>query len=185
MTREITGAVIEELNAPFTLETVLVDDEPKATEVLVHIVASGICHSDQAVRDGSAGPYTYPGIVGHEGAGIVEKVGSAVQNIKVGDHVVLSYDYDGTCRHCLTGHPSACVNWDALNFAGTRPDGSYAFTKDNGSAISNFFLTSPRLPRPHWFKNGTSSLSARTLICEKSARSGAGSSRVPALSLTG
>ncbi len=139
MTREITGAVIEELNAPFTLETVLVDDEPKATEVLVHIVASGICHSDQAVRDGSAGPYTYPGIVGHEGAGIVEKIGSAVQNIKVGDHVVLSYDYDGTCRHCLTGHPSSCVNWDALNFAGTRPDGSYAFTKDNGSAISNFF----------------------------------------------
>ncbi len=154
MTKEITGAVIEELNAPFTLETVLVDDDPKPNEVLVHMVASGICHSDQAVRDGSAGPYTYPGIVGHEGAGIVEKVGSAVQNVKVGDHVVLSYDYDGTCRHCLTGHPSSCVNWGALNFAGTRPDAHTPLRKIT-AVPSVTSSTSRHLRQRPWCRNAT------------------------------
>lgn len=85
MSRQITGAVIEELNAPFKLETLEVDDQPKAHEVLVHIVASGICHSDEAVRNGSAGEYPYPGVVGHEGAGIVEKIGSSVTTVKQGD----------------------------------------------------------------------------------------------------
>lgn len=139
MARQITGAVIEELNAPFKLETLEVDDQPKAHEVLVHIVASGICHSDEAVRNGSAGDYPYPGVVGHEGAGIVEKVGSSVTTVKEGDHVILSYDYDGTCQNCLTGHPSSCVNWGQLNFAGVRPDGSVAFTREDGSPIHNFF----------------------------------------------
>lgn len=139
MSRQITGAVIEELNAPFKLETLEVDDQPKAHEVLVHIVASGICHSDEAVRNGSAGDYAYPGVVGHEGAGIVEKVGSSVTTVKEGDHVILSYDYDGTCRHCLTGHPSSCINWGKLNFAGVRPDRSVAFTREDGSPIHNFF----------------------------------------------
>lgn len=139
MSRQITGAVIEELNAPFKLETLEVDDQPKAHEVLVHIVASGICHSDEAVRNGSAGDYAYPGVVGHEGAEFVEKVGSSVTTVKEGDHVILSYDYDGTCRHCLTGHPSSCINWGKLNFAGVRPDGSVAFTREDGSPIHNFF----------------------------------------------
>ncbi|KRM44856.1 Aryl-alcohol dehydrogenase [Lentilactobacillus parabuchneri] len=139
MSRQITGAVIEELNAPFKLETLEVDDQPKAHEVLVHIVASGICHSDEAVRNGSAGEYPYPGVVGHEGAGIVEKVGDQVTTVKEGDHVILSYDYDGTCRHCLTGHPSSCVNWAKLNMEGVCPDGSVAFTREDGSPIHNFF----------------------------------------------
>jgi aryl-alcohol dehydrogenase len=139
MSRKITGAVVEELNAPFKLETLEIDDQPKAHEVLVHIVASGICHSDEAVRTGAAGDYPYPGVLGHEGAGIVEKVGNQVTTVKPGDHVILSYDYDGTCRQCLTGHPSSCVNWDQLNFKGVRPDGSLAFTRLDGSPIHNFF----------------------------------------------
>ncbi len=139
MTKTITGAVIEKVNDPFKLEKIQVDDQPKAHEVLVHIVASGICHTDQAVRDGSAGAYAYPGIVGHEGAGIVEKIGDYVTTVHVGDHVVLSYDYDGTCKNCLRGHPSSCINWAKLNTAGTRPDGSFAFSKDDGTNVSNFF----------------------------------------------
>ncbi len=139
MTRQITGAVIEKLNADFQLESLEVDDQPKAHGVLVHIVASGICHTDEAVRNGSAGEYPYPGVVGHEGAGIVEAIGSQVSTVNVGDHVILSYDYDGTCHNCLTGHPSSCVNWAKLNMAGVRPDGSVAFTRADGSPIHNFF----------------------------------------------
>lgn len=139
MSKQITGAVIEKQNADFKLEDLEVDDQPKANEVLVHMVASGICHTDEAVRDGSAGDYPYPGIVGHEGAGIVEKIGSQVSTVKVGDHVILSYDYDGVCHNCLTGHPASCVNWAKLNTAGVRPDGSVAFTRENGEPIHNFF----------------------------------------------
>lgn len=139
MAKRITGAVIEKLNAEFKLESLEVDDQPKAHEVLVHVVVSGICHTDEAVRNGSAGEYPYPGVVGHEGAGIVEKVGSQASTVKVGDHVILSYDYDGTCHNCLTGHPSSCINWAKLNKTGTRPDGSFAFTRDDGSPIHNFF----------------------------------------------
>lgn len=113
--KEITAAVVEKRNAPFKLEHVYIDDQPDANEVLVHIVATGICHTDETVRngdvDGQTGVFPYPAIAGHEGAGIVEKVGSDVKNIKPGDHVVLSYAYDGTCKNCLNGHPASCLNW--------------------------------------------------------------------------
>ncbi len=139
MSKKITAAVIEKINSDFELEDLEVDDQPKANEVLVHIVASGICHTDQTVRDGSAGPYPYPGVVGHEGAGIVEKVGPGVTSTKPGDHVILSYDYDGTCSNCLKGHPSSCLDWAKLNMAGVRPDGSVAFKKEDGEDVHNFF----------------------------------------------
>ena len=139
MTKTITAAVIEAKNADFKLEKLQLDDEPQAGEVLVKMVASGICHTDQAVRDGSAGAYPYPGVVGHEGAGIVEKVGIGVNNIKPGDHVILSYDYDGTCEQCRTGHPSSCLNWANLNTAGVRPNGETPFHKEDGTPVHNFF----------------------------------------------
>lgn len=135
----ITAAVIEQKNADFKLEQIKLADSPQIGEVLVHIVASGICHTDQTVRDGSAGAYPYPGIVGHEGAGIVEKVGPGVSTVKPGDHVILSYAYDGVCRQCRDGHPSSCVNWGKLNMSGTRPNGEVAFKKADGTPVSNFF----------------------------------------------
>lgn len=73
-------------------------DEPKINEVLVKVVASGICHTDAEGRDTGITPY--PVALGHEEAGIVEKVGAAVTTVKPGDHVVLSYTVDGTCPQC-------------------------------------------------------------------------------------
>ncbi|QBP18256.1 NAD(P)-dependent alcohol dehydrogenase [Acetilactobacillus jinshanensis] len=141
--KEITAAVVEKRNAPFKLEHVYIDDQPDANEVLVHIVATGICHTDETVRngdvDGQTGVFPYPAIAGHEGAGIVEKVGSDVKNIKPGDHVVLSYAYDGTCKNCLNGHPASCLNWGKLNAMGVRANGKHAFFKKDGTPISNFF----------------------------------------------
>ena len=80
-------------------------DEPKADEVLVKIVASGCCHTDLGGRDQMA-PWPIPGVLGHEGSGIVEKVGDMVQCIKPGDHVVISYQHCGQCANCLGGRPA-------------------------------------------------------------------------------
>lgn len=141
--KEITAAVVEKRNAPFKMEKVDVDADPDANEVLVHMVASGICHTDETVRngdvDGQTGVFPYPAIAGHEGAGIVDKVGSNVKGIKPGDHVVLSYAYDGTCKNCLSGFPASCVNWGKLNAAGVRANGKHAFFHKDGTPISNFF----------------------------------------------
>ncbi|MCI1554383.1 MAG: NAD(P)-dependent alcohol dehydrogenase [Levilactobacillus sp.] len=129
MAKEVQAAVVEKRNDPFVVKNVLVDDQPGPKEVLVHIVASGICHSDEAVRVGDAGDLPLPIVLGHEGAGIVEKVGSAVSGVAVGDHVVLSYAYDGTCDNCLAGQPASCEQWVPLNMgSGKRPNGQPVFT---------------------------------------------------------
>lgn len=84
---EITAAVVNGVNEDYKLEQLRLDD-PRPDEVIVKIVASGICRSDESSRTGKA-PMTFPAVLGHEGAGIVEQVGSAVKDIKVGDQVVL------------------------------------------------------------------------------------------------
>ena len=143
MKKEITAAVVEKRNTPFKMERVELDTQPDANEVLVHMVASGICHTDETVRngdvDGQTGVFPYPAIAGHEGAGIIEKVGSNVRNLKPGDHVVLSYAYDGTCRNCLNGQPASCLNWGKLNANGVRANGKHAFFhRDNFFDQSSF-----------------------------------------------
>lgn len=85
----ITAAVTREKGSDFVLEPAKIRD-PKADEVLVKIVATGMCHTDMIVRDQDY-PVPLPLVLGHEGAGIVEKVGPLVKDIAVGDHVVLSY----------------------------------------------------------------------------------------------
>jgi len=139
MAKEVQAAVIEETNGAFNVQRLMVDDQPGPNEVLVHIVASGICHSDEAVRVGDAGDMPLPIVLGHEGAGIVEKIGSAVTGIQVGDHVVLSYAYDGTCENCLAGMPASCEHWLPLNMGGKRPDGTSSFNKPDGTPVGNFF----------------------------------------------
>jgi len=90
-----------------TLEEVTVES-PGANEVLVRMVASGICHTDlSAVRDARACPV----VLGHEGAGIVEEVGTNVAHVRPGDHVVINWQAKcGTCRRCATGRPDLCEN---------------------------------------------------------------------------
>lgn len=113
-------------------------DEPRPDEATVRLVASGVCHTDAIVRD-QWYPTPLPAVLGHEGSGIVEAVGSAVTDLKVGDKVVLGPASCGVCEQCITGHPQYCVDFYAYNFGGTRPDGSVAFTQDGQAISSNFF----------------------------------------------
>ncbi|WP_413375787.1 NAD(P)-dependent alcohol dehydrogenase [Alkalihalobacillus sp. 1P02AB] len=110
--------------------------EPRADEVLVKIVASGVCHTDAESIKGNGAPF--PAVLGHEGSGIVEKVGSSVTNIQTGDHVVLSYSYCGECSQCLAGHQNLCERTVELNFGGKSKDGTIHLHQ-HGHGLSTFF----------------------------------------------
>ncbi|WP_125100414.1 NAD(P)-dependent alcohol dehydrogenase [Leucobacter chromiireducens] len=113
-------------------------DEPRPDEVTVRMVASGVCHTDAIVRD-QWYPVPLPAVLGHEGAGVVTAVGSAVTDLAVGDKVVLAPASCGECEHCITGHPQYCVDYFALNFGGSRADGSSSFADGSDRVSSNFF----------------------------------------------
>lgn len=119
---KIKAAVVFSTGKDFTLEEVELA-EPKADEVLIRIVASGICHTDALVREMGVTPL--PAVLGHEGAGIVEKLGANVNNLVIGDHVVLSFASCGCCENCLTGHPAYCFRFFELNMAGMMEDHSH------------------------------------------------------------
>ncbi|MGP4112788.1 NAD(P)-dependent alcohol dehydrogenase [Streptomyces sp. 4N509B] len=132
------AAVVEEAGAPFTVQEVTLD-EPRPTEVLVRMVAAGLCHTDLLVRAAGA-PFRLPGVLGHEGAGVVERVGSAVTSVEPGDQVVLSFTSCGACVGCRDGHPAYCASWMAHNLlAGTRVDGSATLSRDGRPLGGRFF----------------------------------------------
>ncbi len=116
MKTKTIAAVIHAKDAPFSLEEVELD-EPQPNEVLVRMVATGLCHTDLSVRSGAI-PFPLPGVVGHEGAGVVEAVGSAVQRVQPGDHVPASFTSCGSCGNCHGGHPVYCSTWFPLNLLG-------------------------------------------------------------------
>lgn len=121
---------------PFQITEISIDD-PKPGEVLVRLVASGICHTDVLAQN-QAYPVPLPAVLGHEGSGVVEKVGVGVTTIQPGDHVVLSYSSCGGCPNCLKGKPYACEVFYDLNFTGKMADGTSRLHKD-GQELSNFF----------------------------------------------
>ncbi|MEO8694753.1 MAG: alcohol dehydrogenase catalytic domain-containing protein, partial [Acidimicrobiales bacterium] len=86
--------------------------EPTHDQVVVRIGAAGVCHSDISMINGTVGSMIpAPFVLGHEGAGVVEAIGSQVTTVKVGDHVVLTtIDNCGRCAVCVTGHPTLCQN---------------------------------------------------------------------------
>src|SRR5215218_1251739 len=102
-THTTKAAVVEAGGSPFTLSSIELD-EPHADEVLVRMTAAGLCHTDLGVASGGL-PFPLPGVLGHEGAGIVEGVGSAVTTVAPGDHVLLSFTSCGSCGNCRGGHP--------------------------------------------------------------------------------
>lgn len=116
----------------------LILDEPKADEVLVKIVATGVCHTDATVLDKST-PVPYPAVLGHEGAGIVEKVGTNVTTVQPGDHVVLGFTYCGHCDNCLEGNAGGCENMLTLNFGGKNKHGETPLHTENNQDVSQFF----------------------------------------------
>jgi aryl-alcohol dehydrogenase len=119
---KITAAVVDEKSAPFELRELELE-APRSGEVLVRIVATGICQSDLHVRDQEY-PVPLPAVFGHEGAGVVAAVGATVNSVSPGDHVILSYQSCGQCRPCLQGHYSYCQRAFEANFGGARLDGS-------------------------------------------------------------
>lgn len=132
---KIKAAVTKSMGEDFVFEEVELS-EPKANEVLVRIVASGVCHTDAVARDLGLSPF--PAVFGHEGSGIVEKIGSNVQYVQPGDHVVLSYAYCGHCESCLTGHPGTCERFNELNFDGKMDDHTHRLHQHN-HGLSTFF----------------------------------------------
>ncbi|MCI1998705.1 MAG: NAD(P)-dependent alcohol dehydrogenase [Olsenella sp.] len=133
---QIKALVIHEKNGPYLLEDVELD-EPKANEVLVRNVASGICHTDEFGRSQGV-PIPLPLVLGHEGAGIVERVGSDVTDLKPGDHVGITYAFDGTCPSCRAHEPYYCENFNQINFGGVATDGTTRLHQ-NGRDVSMFF----------------------------------------------
>lgn len=134
---KITAAVLRKAGEPYGLEDVELA-EPRADEVLVRLVATGICHTDLVAAAGhhAAGS---PVVLGHEGAGVVEAVGADVGSVQPGDHVVLSYAWCGTCAKCGQGRMAYCEKFLGLNYFGVRLDGSSAMSKDGEVVRGHFF----------------------------------------------
>lgn len=120
---EIRAAVLHRRGGPLTIETLEMEG-PRDDEVLVRIIASGICHTDISYIDEWYDASEGPLVLGHEGAGVVEEVGKKVKRVRRGDHVVLSYQSCGRCRPCRSGRPADCLHLYDLNFGFKRPDGS-------------------------------------------------------------
>ncbi|HBR6852121.1 TPA: NAD(P)-dependent alcohol dehydrogenase [Klebsiella aerogenes] len=133
---KVKAAVTLGYQQPFSIKDIQVS-APKKDEVMVKIVATGVCHTDAVIRD-NAGILPMPAILGHEGAGIVVNVGDAVRGVEIGDHVVLSYAACHHCENCLTNHPSACESFNDLNFGGRLDDGTTPYRLDD-QELSVFF----------------------------------------------
>ncbi|KUO06422.1 NAD(P)-dependent alcohol dehydrogenase [Streptomyces caeruleatus] len=147
------AAVVESGGAPFTLSDVELA-EPGPHEAVVRMVATGLCHTDLGVASGGL-PFPLPGVLGHEGAGVVEAVGPAVTGVAPGDHVVLSFTSCGECRNCRGGHPAYCATWLPLNLiGGRRADGSSTISRGGEELGGHFF--------------GQSSFAERALVDERS-----------------
>jgi aryl-alcohol dehydrogenase len=134
---EIRAAVTRAPHAPQSLETIDLA-EPRDNEILVRVVATGICHTDIAMRDQTF-PVPQPIVLGHEGAGIVEKVGRGVSKVKPGDHAVMTYNSCGMCESCYEDEPTYCHDFFGRNFAGSRADGTSPLSKGKESIHGNFF----------------------------------------------
>ncbi len=134
----ITAAVVREKAGPFRVEAIELE-EPRDDEVLVRIKGVGMCHTDLVVRD-QYFPTPLPAILGHEGAGIVERVGRSVTKVGPGDHVVLTVASCGVCANCLQGRGGYCIDLYGRNFSGRRPDGTTPCHDLHGGPISAYFF---------------------------------------------
>jgi len=121
---EIRAAVLRQRGGPLKIESLQMEGL-REDEVLVRLVASGICHTDIDFVDAWA-ESDEALVLGHEGAGVVERVGKSVKRVKRGDPVVLSYQSCGHCRRCQSGNPAHCQHFYEANFGFQRLDGSNA-----------------------------------------------------------
>ena len=134
---KIRAAVLPAPHSSFAIEELELD-EPRSNEVLVRIVATGICHTDLSVVEQDL-PAPTPIVLGHEGAGVVERVGSDVRHVAPGDHVVLTFPSCGTCAKCVAGRAYFCEQILALALAGVRTDGSPTVRASDHPVCGCFF----------------------------------------------
>ncbi|MGX7896572.1 NAD(P)-dependent alcohol dehydrogenase [Tsuneonella sp. HG222] len=137
MTTKARAAICPGQGSEFHIADVELDDL-RDDELLIRIVATGICHTDMAVRDQQL-PTPLPAVLGHEGAGIVEKVGGGVTAAAPGDRVIVSFNSCGECPNCAVDAPTYCYNFGPHNFSGRRADGSPTLTRDGEPIGGNFF----------------------------------------------
>ena len=134
---QTTALVVPERGADFEL-TELELDEPRADEVLVRVVATGLCHTDITLRSFLPAEM-FPHVFGHEGAGVVEAVGPDVRGIAAGDCVVMSFRSCRSCATCRTGQVGYCESSLVLNYMGMRLDGSTTYRRDDQPVFGSFF----------------------------------------------
>jgi aryl-alcohol dehydrogenase len=137
---KIIAAVVSERAGAFAIEQVDLCD-PRADELLVEVAATGMCQTDLHGRDAYY-PTQFPKVFGHEGAGVVRAIGSAVTKFKPGDHVVMSYPWCGTCPNCRSERHSYCLHAFDLKMNGTRADGSTLHAMQGKRLYSAFFQQS-------------------------------------------
>ncbi|HXX46328.1 MAG TPA: NAD(P)-dependent alcohol dehydrogenase [Candidatus Acidoferrales bacterium] len=133
----VIAAVAYEGRDRFTIEELELS-EPGPNDILVRIAGVGLCHTDVKALEGSM-RVPKPVVLGHEGAGIVERVGERVTKVKPGDYVVLTYDSCGSCRACAGGDPAYCEQTGALNFRDARENEPGFFHKGNDRIHGHFF----------------------------------------------
>jgi S-(hydroxymethyl)glutathione dehydrogenase / alcohol dehydrogenase len=137
----IRAAVLEQTGGPMEVTELELGD-PGPGEVLVRLHASGVCHSDQNAIDGTA-ETRCPAVLGHEGAGVVERVGAGVTRVEIGDHVALSWAPScGTCPECLRELPQLCSTaWPAMATGGLL-DGTTRLSRDGEPVYHYSFISS-------------------------------------------
>ncbi|MBB3898488.1 S-(hydroxymethyl)glutathione dehydrogenase/class III alcohol dehydrogenase [Roseococcus suduntuyensis] len=124
------AAVAWEAGKPLSIETIDIEG-PKPGEVLVEVMATGICHTDAYTLSGADPEGLFPAILGHEGAGIVREVGAGVTSLKVGDHVIPLYTPEcRQCKTCLSQRSNLCTAIRATQGKGVMPDGTSRFRCD-------------------------------------------------------
>jgi S-(hydroxymethyl)glutathione dehydrogenase / alcohol dehydrogenase len=134
---DVRAAVAHKAGAPLSIETVQLAG-PKAGEVLVEIMATGICHTDEFTRSGGDPEGLFPAILGHEGAGIVVDVGPGVTSVKKGDHVIPLYTPEcRQCKSCLSRKTNLCTAIRATQGKGVMPDGTSRFSL-NGKPLYHY-----------------------------------------------
>jgi aryl-alcohol dehydrogenase len=135
---QITAAVLEEHHKPLNVQELEID-EPLAGEVLVKVVASGVCHTDAIAQEANF-PFPLPGVLGHEGAGIVEAVGDGVTKVAPGDKVIIGWPWCGECRNCLAGRQRFCLQIGPLVGAGVRLGTGGSCLSRHGDAVHGHFF---------------------------------------------
>jgi len=142
------AAVAWEARKPLTIETIEIGG-PKPGEVLVEVMATGVCHTDAYTLSGLDSEGKFPAVLGHEGAGIVRELGAGVTSLKVGDHVIPLYTPEcRQCKTCLSQRSNLCTSIRSTQGQGVMPDGTSRFSCDGGevfhymgcSTFSNFTI---------------------------------------------